>query len=158
MYFFARNTDARITKDWQKLDDANFTMAVLEGGATSMLHRQFFSNAKKTELPQLTSPAELFITLSQGKADFVIYDLFTFNDFNKHNPDKIRLVSPQPFKVFDSAIAIKRGEYELQRMLSHSTNELLQSGVIETIIEKYETYPNTMFRVATPYQLPAQKN
>lgn len=152
LYAYSRTDDTRFDKDILVLNNAQYTMAVLEGGATSMIQKQIFPDVKVYELPQLTSPAELFLSLKDGKADAVIYDLFTYKNFDANNPGKIRRVSDQAIKIYPNAVTVRRGEYEFRQMLSNATMEMHLSGAIEKILKKYEKYPGALYGVAKPYE------
>jgi len=152
LYAFARAGEHRFGADIGAINNSKYTMAVLEGGATSVIQEQLFPKVKPYSLPQLTSPAELFTILAQGKADAVIYDLFTYGDFNKHNPGKVKRISDQAVKVFPIAIGIKPDEDRLQQMLSNATLEMHLSGQMEQIIKSHEDYPDGTYRIALPYQ------
>jgi ABC-type amino acid transport substrate-binding protein len=152
LYAFARTSDDRFHHDISAINDQHFTMAVLEGGVTATIQEHQFPNTKLYSLPQLTSPAELFTSVAQNKADVAIYDLATYGDFNAHNPGQIASISDQPVKIFPLALAVKPGENEFRQMLSHATSEVQLSGEMEKIIRKYEAYPGSFYSVAPPYQ------
>ncbi len=151
LYGFSRVDDNRFDKNIDILNDEKYTIAVLEGGATATVRRKIFPKSKAYEIPQLISPAELFVSLDLKKADAVIYDLFTYGDFNKHNPDKIKRITSEPIKVYPNIVGIKRGEDEFRQMLTHAYTDLLLSGTLDRIIDKHETYKESIFRVAKPY-------
>lgn len=151
LYLYARTDDTRFDRINAEgddfLNDSQYTFAILEGGVTSTLRRNMFPKANANELPQLTSPAELFVTLQLGKADVLIYDPFTYQDYNDKNPGKIRQVSQRPLKVFPNALAVKRGEYDFRQMLVHATMELHLNGRMDEIVKKHEKYAGTIIRV-----------
>lgn len=151
LYGFSREGDSRFDNDLMLLNDKRYTMAILEGGATANVRNEIFPDSTPLELPQLTSPAELFTTLASGKADAVIYDMFTYGEYNKNNPGKVRLVSDKAIKVFPNVMAIKHGEGELREMLSNATLEMHLSGAIDKIITKHELYPNAIYRYQPTY-------
>lgn len=156
LYAYAREDDTRFDKDINIVNDSQYTMAILEGGATSMIQKQLFPNVKVYELPQLTSPAELFTSLAAGKADMVIYDLFTYGNYNANNPGKVQKISSQAVKVYPNAITLRHGEDKFRQMLSNATLEMHLSGAIEKILKKHEKYPGALLNVAKPYELPEQ--
>lgn len=152
LYAFVQTNDTRFDKDISLLNSAEYTIGVLEGGATATIRRKVFPDAKPLELPQLTSPAELFTGLAAGKSDAVIYDMFTYNDFNKHNPGQVRKIIGRPLKVFPNVVAIKQGEEKFRRMLNHAYTDIMLTGTLDKIIDKYEIYPGSVFRAALPYK------
>ncbi len=154
LYAFVRADDHRFNDfkgDIDVLNNSEYSMAVLEGGATSVIQQQNFPKTKAYEYPQLTSPAELFAGVAQGKADIAVYDLITFNEFNAHNPGKLKQLPSAPIKIYPNVMAVKTGKDALRQMLSNATLDLLLSGTIEKILQKHEKYPQTIYRVALPY-------
>lgn len=153
LHAYARVDDARFdnfTAD--KFNDPAYTVAILEGGVTSIIQHYYLPQAKVYELPTFSSPAELFVGLAQGKADFVLYERYTFEDYNAHNPGKLKRASDTPIKVFPLAAAVGKNQDALREMLSTATMDLQLAGTTEKIITKYEKYPGTLIRPAMPYQ------
>lgn len=153
LHAYSRTDDQRFKNfKAEKFNSPDYTVAILEGGVTSIIQRYYLPNAKVYELPQLTSPSELFTSLSLKKADFLLYDRFTFEDYNHHNPGKLKRVSNKPIKVFPLAIAVGKNQDALREMLNTSMMDLHLSGAVDKIISKYEKYPESFYRMATPYQ------
>jgi polar amino acid transport system substrate-binding protein len=153
LHAYARAEDNRFdnfTAD--KFNDPAYKVIILEGGVTSIIQHYYLPKAQVYELPQFTSPAELFVGLAQGKADYLLYDLFTFEDYNAHNPDKLKRVSQTPIKIFPLAVAVGKNQDALREMLDTATMDLHLAGAINKIITKYETYPGSFIRMQMPYR------
>ena len=153
LHAYARIDDQRFndfTPD--TFNDPAYKVAILEGGVTSIIQHTYLPNAKVYELPQFTSPGELFTSLAMGKADFVLYERYTFEDYNAHNPGKLKRVSNTPIKIFPLAIAVDKNQDALREMLNTATIDLHLAGTTEKIIKRYETYPDTLIRINKPYQ------
>jgi ABC-type amino acid transport substrate-binding protein len=153
LHAYARLDDNRFdnfTAD--KFNNPAYKVIILEGGVTSIIQHYFLPDTKVYELPQFTSPAELFVGLSMGKADFLLYERYTFEDYNKHNPGKLKRVSDMPIKIFPLAIAIDKNQDALREMLDTATMDLHLAGTTERIIQRYEVYPDTLIRIKMPYQ------
>ncbi|MDP9195994.1 MAG: transporter substrate-binding domain-containing protein [Pseudomonadota bacterium] len=151
LYPYVRADDHRFDADINIINNSQYRMAVLDGGVTETIRWHLFPQARAVVLPQLTSPAELFAILAQGKADMLIYDRFTFGEFDKNNPGKLRQLSTTPVKIYPNAVPVKRGEEEFRRMLDHATDELFLTGTLDKIIDRHEKYPGTFLRVVKPY-------
>lgn len=153
LHLYVRAKDDRFNNlSIAQLNNPQYSVAILEGGVTSILQRYYLPQAKVYELPQLTSPADLFASLAQGKADFLLYDRFTFEDYSAHNVGKLKRLTTTPIKVFPLAIAVDKNQDALREMLNTATTDLLLAGALDKIITKYETYPDSFLRVAQPYQ------
>jgi hypothetical protein len=58
--------------------------------------------AKLNTLPQLTSYAEVFLNIVNGKADITFAEPSAVNDFLKSNPGKIQRVGNTPVRTFEN--------------------------------------------------------
>lgn len=153
LHAYARANDKRFDNFTpEKFNKPDYSVAILEGGVTSILQKEMLPQTKIAELPQLTSPADLFVSVAQGKADFMLYDRFTFEDYNARNPGKLKRVTTSPLKVFPIALAIGKKQDALREMLDTATMDLYLAGTIDRIIKKYETYPDSLIRAALPYK------
>ncbi len=153
LHAYARANDDRFVGfTAEKFNDADYMVAVLEGGVTSIVRNLQFPHTRVYELPQTTSPSELFLSLGLAKADFVLFDLYTFEDYNAHNPGKLKRVTIQPIKVFPMAVAVGKNQDALREMLDTATMDLHLAGAIDKIIAKYETYPGSFIRMQMPYR------
>ena len=73
--------------------------------------------------------------LSQGKIDAVIIDNEPAKVFVSQSED-IEIVKEE-FAVEEYAIAIKKGNEELQKQINKSLEKLKESGELQKIIDKY---------------------
>lgn len=152
LHAYARVDDSRFDGfTTEAFNTAAYKVAILEGGVTSIIQRYYLPQAQTYELPQFTSPAELFASLAMGKADFVLYERYTFEDYNAHNPGKLKRVTGQPIKIFPLAVAVAKNQDALREMLDTATTDLQLAGALEKIIAKYEVYPGTLIRPSVPY-------
>lgn len=57
-----------------------------------------------------------------------------------------------PIRTFGNCIMFKRGQSEFKRMLDVAIDEAINKGFVDKSITKYETVPNTFYRVQNPYK------
>jgi ABC-type amino acid transport substrate-binding protein len=155
IHAYARADDKRFDAfTTEKFNLPDYTVATLEGGVTSIIQKQYMPQTKLFELPQFTSPSELFTSLAQKKADFVLYDLFTFEEYNERNPGKLKRVTTEPIKVFPLAISVDKNQDALREMLNTATMDAYLSGSLEKSIGRYEQkHPHILIRIAPPYKM-----
>ncbi len=48
---------------------------------------------------------------------------------------------------------MKKGEWQMKQMLDVAIEDLLNGGVVDGLLTKYEPAPNTFYRVARPYRV-----
>lgn len=153
---YSQVNDNRFDNAIDRANTSNITFVSLEGQTphkTSILN---FPSAKHIVLPQISNSADVFLHLSDGKADLTLAEDVFANNFMKNNPGKIRKVqTDQPIRYAPNGLSIKADEYRFKRLLDVTTEELHTTGQIDKILNKYENQPNTIRRVAKPYQTPA---
>jgi ABC-type amino acid transport substrate-binding protein len=105
-------------------------------------------------LPPLGTPADNLMYVLTGKTDFVIFPKIMYQMYEKENPGKLKLVKiDPPLRAYGNVIAIGIDDLKLQQLLNASVNELVNSGMYNEIMRKYdEQYPGAFLRVAKQYQ------
>ena len=99
---------------------------------------------------------QLLLNVSTGKADISFEEPAVAQEFLAHNPGSISCLSrTKPLRVFPNCWMFKRGQIEFKDMIDTALEQLINSGVEEKILHKYEKYPGTLFRNVLPYQIPA---
>lgn len=151
---FVRENDTRFDNHPERLDSPDITMTTIEGDLFEKITRNEFPQAKTLELSQLATSGELFLSVADGKADAALTESPAGVAFMQENPGKLRRVDlgGKPFRYVPVSISVKGGEYRFQRMLDVATVDLISSGTINKILNKYDTSDNLFLRVATPYE------
>jgi polar amino acid transport system substrate-binding protein len=154
---YAREGDTRFDKDLSILNSPNFTISTMDGELGATIARTDFPRAKAEELPQNADFSQMILNVVTRKADVVFLSVGAARQFQAANPEKIRAINPtKAVRVFPVAIILPKGEYDLKQALDYALMEMHNNGEIEAILRKYEKIPGSFFRVAQPYQAPAQ--
>jgi|AGTN01.2.fsa_nt_gi ABC-type amino acid transport/signal transduction systems, periplasmic component/domain len=133
------------------------TIATVDGETAEIIAREDFPNAKKESLPQLSDVSQLMLTVSTGKADLTFAEPAIADAFLKTNPGSVeRLSLVRPVRTFGNSWVFKRGQMEFKNMLDTALEQLMNSGVVDRIVAKYETSPGTLYRVARAYEVPSK--
>lgn len=150
---FVAANDARFDAHPDRINSTDVTMITVEGDIYAKIANAEFPMAKKMELSQLATPAELFLSLATGKGDVVLMERSSGVDYMKANPGKIKkLASPSPFRASPESISIKGGEYRFQRMLDIATIEMLSNGTIDKILKDNDPAGVSYVPVAKMYE------
>jgi ABC-type amino acid transport substrate-binding protein len=152
-----RADDARFPADTASNADLNkvdFSSAYSEGDVLETIVKNEFPNVKGVPLPPLGTPADNLMYVLTGKTDFVIFPKIMYQMYEKENPGKLKLVKiDPPLRAYGNVIAIGIDDLKLQQLLNASVNELVNSGMYNEIMRKYdEQYPGAFLRVAKQYQ------
>jgi cyclohexadienyl dehydratase len=154
-YIYVRKNDDRFTS-FEDLNKPSIKAGAIDGELTQFMTKKYFPNAKEMSLSNMSSPAELFLNLANGKIDFVIHTATNGNKFIANNPDKIEPVFSQPIEVRPAAFAVNVEENKLAALLNTSIETLVDLGVVENIIKAHDLEHDLLPR-AKSYQLTMQQ-
>jgi ABC-type amino acid transport substrate-binding protein len=141
------------TKNLSSLNSAKFVIATVDGETAEVIANEDFPKAKKLSLPQLSGVEQVLLNVSSGKADASFEEPAVAREFLSHNLGSIEAVlMEKPIRVFPNCWMFRRGQLEFKDMLDTALSQLINSGAVDKIIDKYEKYPGTLYRVALPYQ------
>lgn len=151
---YVRADDNRFDSDYSVLNNELYRIATIDGETADLIARSDFPNAKRVSLTQLSSIAEVFLNVGSNKADVAFAEPFYGHEFLKNNPGQIKnIASKKPIRNFGNCYMLKKDEFQLKHMLDVAIQDLLNSGFVDRVIDKYEPYPNTFYRVALQYKV-----
>ncbi len=153
MYAYARADDTRLNK-LEDINSQDIKVTVVDGTTGQYLTQQRFSNAQVVSLPQLASQSDLLLNVSTNKADVVLIDPFVANTFLKNNPTaKLKIIGNKIVRVDGNSVMFNDGEIEFKDMLDIALKEEINSGFIDELLKKYDTFGNSFYPSATPYSV-----
>ncbi len=150
---YVRQDDNRFINNIKSLNSENITIATMDGEMAETIARNDFPKAKTIQVPQLSEITSMILNVKNGKADVTFVELFFANEFLKNNLGSIKNITPEnPIRIFPNTVMLKKGEFELQTMLNIALEELINQGMIDKLIDKYEPAPGTFYRLRVPYR------
>ncbi len=151
---YVRAKDDRFAGDWSKIDDGTVKIATIDGETADLIARTQFPKAKRVSLPQLTDISRMFLEVATNKADVCFAEPYYGFKYLQSNPGSVKnIAAARPIKVLGNCYMFKKGEYQLKHTLDVAIEDLLNSGFVDKLLEKYEPYPNTFYRVALPIRV-----
>ncbi len=152
---FVRNDDARFDKDLSALDAPDIKVATSDGEMAGIIARQDFPRAQILSLPNMTDVTQQLLAVNTKKADVTFVENYLAKDFLANNPGSLKsLTTQKPLRVFGNTIAIPQDDVRLQSMLNSAFVQILNSGQMDKILDRYEKHPGSFYRVAPPYKIP----
>lgn len=150
---------------WGRVDEKRFQnlkginspevkVATIDGAMEDIIAQTDYPLASRVSSPGLTSFTDNFIKISTKKADITFVESSLVRDYIAANPNTLKQLSPIPLRTFGVSLAVAKGEHELKEIFDVGLTELLNSGRVEAILQKYEKYPGSFMRVAKPYEMP----
>jgi ABC-type amino acid transport substrate-binding protein len=148
---YCRVGDERFSQNIAAINDSAITIATLDGDMASVFARERFPKAKTLALPQGTDISQMLMNVATGKADVTFANSIFGYNFMQNNAGKLQnIMAKKPLAVFGHSFVMPKGS-ALKELFDVGFSELLDGGVIDDILKKYEPFPNAYLRVAPPY-------
>ena len=149
LYAYGRAHDSRFGGNLSRLNNPAVILATIDGEITSFVAKDSFPQAKIVALPQLSSPAEVLLTVTTGKADATFTEPVNAAGYLKNNPGSIQKIGSAPIRTYENVFAVARGNDAFLGMWNTALTELAFDGSIKRILEKYDVL-GSFFPPAAP--------
>ncbi|MFN3650352.1 MAG: substrate-binding periplasmic protein [Armatimonadota bacterium] len=151
---YVRSNENRFTGDWRAIDSSSVRIATIDGETGDLIARTQFPQAKRVSSPQNTDIAQKFLDITGNKADVFFTEPYFAYKFLESNPGTVKNVAAEkPIRILGNCYMFKRGEVDFKHMLDVAFEDLLNSGYVDQLLDKYEPEKNTFYRVALPYRV-----
>jgi polar amino acid transport system substrate-binding protein len=137
LYGYVKKGDARFNNDLSILNSNEYKITTLDGEMAMFIAQEDYPNAQLVALPQLSSYAEVFLNIVQGKADISFNEPSAVDDFLKSHPDSLDRVNGEPVRSFGNSFAFNKEDVELREKWDKAVQELIDEGEIQRILEKH---------------------
>jgi len=137
LYPYVRSGDNRFDGNLDKINSNQITVSAVDGELATFIAKDDYPLSKLNTLPQLSSYAEVFLNIVNGKADITFAEPSAVNDFIKSNPGKIQRVGNTPVRTFGNSFAFVRGQESMVSMWNVALGELINDGTVTRTLEKY---------------------
>lgn len=152
---YTRTDDNRFTDDITRINNGDITIATIDGEMSSFIAKATFPNAKIISLPQDAQVSQLLLNVITSKADVTFVETAIAEEFLAQNPGSVQNVVPNnPVRSFGNTMLIPKSQDGFKSMINSALEELFNSGTVDVLIDKYEKYPGSFYRVTKPYVLP----
>ncbi len=153
---FVRADDMRFDANPSALNDPQFSFVSTDGSLLGVMAAEDFPNAKILSLPNLTDVATLYGSVAAGKADAVLTENYAMQQYLHNNPGKLKNITAQnPVRIYPtSPIIMPNDDLPLQNMVNAGIAELLHTGFVDRVLDKYGLGTDVGLRVQKPYRNP----
>lgn len=138
LYGYVKNGDTRFDDDLSRLNSEDYKITYVDGELAMFIAQEDYPKAKTVSLTQLSSYAEVFLNIVQGKADISFNEPSAAEDFMKANPNSLKRVSGEPVRSFGNSFAFNKTNTELLNKWNTAIKELKNEGKIDKILNKYD--------------------
>lgn len=149
VFAYVRDDDRRWS-NIQQLNNPDVNFVGLDGDVSVGLVGHRFPNAKLTTLAATVDAATLMVNVATKKADVAIIDSGLANSYNSNNDIKLRPLEPAP-AVYPVVFSVTKGEDKLVRMLDSGVSALINTGVMDELLENYKSKGIVLYPVQKDY-------
>lgn len=144
----------RFAKDWGVLNDEKVRIATIDGETGDLIARTQFPRAQRVSSTQTTDISQKFLDITGNKADLFFAEPYFAYKFLESNPNTIKNIAAEsPIRTLGNCYMFKRDQFELKHMIDVALEDLINSGFVDQLLDKYEPAPNTFYRVSKPYRI-----
>ena len=124
----------------------------MDGETSEQIKRQRFPLASEIAVPPSNPMSELLDQVRYKKADLIAIDSMEAIAYMREHTGAIKKISDKPLRITENNMTVPAGEDRFRHMLDIATRQLLNDGVIEQILKKYNVSEDEALRVLPPYQ------
>jgi ABC-type amino acid transport substrate-binding protein len=118
---------------------------------TSIIARTDFATAVLQGLPQTSDISQVLLEVATRKADVTFVEPAVAGAYMASNPGTIAPVADvPPLRIFPNVMMVGKGEVELLSTLNIALEELVNTGFVQRVVDKYEQYPGSFERRRPP--------
>ncbi|HOO50710.1 MAG TPA: transporter substrate-binding domain-containing protein [Alphaproteobacteria bacterium] len=151
-YVDAENT--QINSDLSNVNDPSVRVSASDGAISFYVAQQDFPKATILSLPNMTDETQMLMEVDAGKADIAFIETYLGEKFIKANPKSLKnLVPNNPVRLFGNTFALPMDDVRFKSMLDSALVPMIQGGLVDRIISKYEEVPGGIYRVAQPFEV-----
>ncbi len=155
VYAIVRADDKRFDQNIELANSSDVTISALDGDVGVFIRDEDFPKAKLSALQNMTDFSQVMVEVSTKKADMTFADLDAAQRFIAKNPGTIKIIKTEyPIRLYPASLVYKSNDLEFDSMLGTALRELIYSGEVHKILNKYKADPASYLEVAFPYARP----
>ena len=149
VYAYVKTADHRFDNNLDLINSPQIKVSTIDGELGDSIAKESFPNAQRVSLPQTSPFDQLQLQVVTSKADVVFLPPTATELFLKSNPGTLRKASEIPVRNYAATVGVKLGEFQFRDMLSVTIQELINTGEVNKILNKYD---KNALPVAAPYK------
>ncbi len=135
---YSRNGDLRFDNNYKALNNPQTILSTIEGDGGSKLVKKLFPEVTLLEIPAHLGPVQLIQNVLTKKADAVVLDPFTFNQFDENNPNQMHAIPGIDVGAIPVAFPIKFGASKFKWLVDMAVFDLQTTRFTSLLAQKYQ--------------------
>ena len=149
--------DTRFADDLERLNREDITFVTQEGNVIDFLTRQAFPKAGISAIAPSADGAQAVQEILTGKADALLTDRNAETEYNRTSSVPLRLVDRNhPVKYQPFTLVTGTDAPLLRDFLDSAIDDLINSGSINRLLDKWDQKPATFMRISRNAAYPVQ--
>lgn len=137
----------------ESINSPSVKIAAIDGEMTSIIAEMDFPKAARIDVTSLGGVSQALLEVHNKKAEVAFVEPSIALEYLSKNPNSIReIVGIKPLRVFPNSMLIPKNEEDFKSTLNIAINELINSGFVDKVIDKYEKYSYSYRRVQSLYK------
>ncbi|MGE3769837.1 MAG: substrate-binding periplasmic protein [Bdellovibrionales bacterium] len=154
VFAFGRADETRFAAGPQAMNRPDIRFVILEGEMSQIIAREDYPKAQAILLPGLSGAPSRLIDVVSGKGDVALHEMSVFEQYNAANPGKAKPLFKDALRISGAAIAFPKDDFDLIHMINTNIDVMVNTGIVDRILDKYDPEGREYLRLATPYKLP----
>jgi ABC-type amino acid transport substrate-binding protein len=135
---WVRNNSPLAHLDWIMLNNPKYRIAITESDITHEISLTDFTFAKWVRAPQLGQVKALLEFVADNRADATMVERMTYEAYaNQLSQPLVNIACDKPIRRYSNSFLVGKNQHDFLDLLDSYLDDILGSGVVETIIHKY---------------------
>ena len=149
---YVRMDDNRFNDNVEKVNSSKVKICTIDGETADLIARTDFSEAQRVSLPQLSSISDVLLNIKTKKADVAFVEPYFALEFLENNANSVKNITEKnPVRLFGNCYMFKKNEFQMKHMLDVAIEDLINSGFVVKVINKYK-HADSFYRCANTFQ------
>ncbi|MCP4523683.1 MAG: amino acid ABC transporter substrate-binding protein [Candidatus Gracilibacteria bacterium] len=145
---YVRENDMRFDGNLGNINNSNIIIGTIDGEMNSVIAKNDFPKAQINSLSQQSDINQLLLDLVAEKSDVIFLEPSIALEFSVNNPSTIKEIkNVKILRKFPNSMMVNKGEFEFISMVNNVLLEMVNEGMIDDIIDKYEKYEGSFYRI-----------
>ena len=150
-FVVVRADDVRFDKDVTAINKPDVRVASLDGDNPKFIAEEDFPKAQIFTLPDMAGEPMVMESVALRKADVTFMDAYNFGTYDDHNRGKLKLTQlDHPVRLYPAGYVLPAGDDRLRAMINTALDEMIYSGQMEKILQRYAKYPYSFTPIERP--------